>query len=580
MKKNRFTQGALPIAMASGLVVLFAGCQVAPVTNAPQQSESTVGGNKPNTVKPGTTNAQTPTQNQATGTTGTNGTTNTSTTTNPANTSTNPAAPTVAPNAKVTGRVVDANGNPIPGVQVNAVNGFKAVTDANGNYTIDVAGQDNLRLDFSKPGIVTRQSAVSVLANGTATLSPTMKVKSDTTAHINAASGGTVTSADGKAQLIIPPGALKGDADVTSTWLDPMPSDKYPSAYGELPGGMITRTLADGSQAAEDVNMSPLAFAEVAFKGNKLAPGAVATLRMKVNPEALKLAGDSVDFNNPATLQQPCYDFDRTKGMWVNPSTSKLEKDADGTVWFVYTMHGADAPKNLWGILQVVTTGNYVTGQDTIYWTETEEYVVTVGGHTEIRTRTVTRSRQVDLYGKQFAGTVKEASANAALNGQGLANATVRHETDFFGGTSKSTDSAGGFSIPMWHNTSSVSVSGASYFNANSSSGGFNMTINTDSHLNVTLGGAWDAKAGSGEAVTLTYSNDGVSKSDTANFAPTKSYTFGRDTADDMNNWALVKAESENYSWVPTTQQPAISSNLRPGDTKAITIPMTRRAPK
>jgi hypothetical protein len=570
MKKNRFTQQALPIAMAGGLIALFAGCQVAPPANAPQQQESVVGGNKPNTVKPGTTTAQNPTQQQTT-TTVQNPTTTTTTT--------NPAAPTVKPDAKVSGRVLDAKGNPIPGVVINAVNGFKAVTDANGNYTIDVAGQDNLRLDFSKPGVVMRQEFVSVQPNNTATMTTTLKVKADTAQHVIASQGATVTSADGNAQLIIPPSALSGDADITSTWLDPMPSAAFPTAYGELPGGMITHTLPDGTQTAEDINMSPLAFAEVAFAGNKLAPGATATLRMKVNPEALTLAGDSVDFNNPATLQQPCYDYDRVHGLWVNPSTSKLEKDADGTVWFVYTVHGVDAPKNFFGLLQTITTGNYVTGQQTIYWTEEEAYTVRVGGHTVTQYRTVTRSRQVDLYGKVFSGKVNEASANAALNGAPLAGATVRHQLDFFGGTTKITDAGGNFSIPMWDNTNSVTVSGSSYYNANSSGGGFNMTINTDSHLNVTLGGDWDARAYS-EPVTFEWSNDGVSKKETVTFGPTRNYTFGRDTADDMNNWKLVGADSENFRWVPKDANDTISANMRPGDTKSVTIPMSRKAPK
>jgi hypothetical protein len=574
MKKNRFTQQALPIAMASGLVVLFAGCQVAPVANAPQQSESTV--NKP-AIGKNTGTAQTPTQQQATGQTGT--TTGQANPTTGGDTTANPAAPTVKPDAKVTGRVLDAQGNPVAGVAVSAVNGFKAVTDANGNYTIDVAAQDNLRLDFAKPGMVFRQEFVSVQPNATAALSPTVKIKADTPTHVIAANGGTVTSADGNAQLIIPPGALKGDADITSTWLDPMPSDKFPTAYGELPGALITRTLPDGTQSGEDVTMPPIAFAQLDFKGNQLAPGAVATLRMKVNPEALKLSGDVLDFNNPDTLQQPCYDYDRTHGLWVNPSTSKLEKDSDGTVWFVYTVHGVDKPTNLWSLLQTITTGNYVTGQQTIYWQETETYTVTVGGSTVTQTRVVTRSRQVDLYGKQFSGTVKEVSSNSALNNQPLAGATVRHQTDFFGGTTKTTDAAGTFTIPMWHNTNSVSVSGSSYYNANSSTGGFNMTINTDSKLNVTMGGDWDSRAYA-EPVTLIWATDGVQKQETTTFGPTKQYVFGRDTSDDMNNWKLVGADSENFRWIPTNVNDVITSNLRPGDTKSVTIPMSRKAPK
>jgi hypothetical protein len=47
-----------------------------------------------------------------------------------------------------------------------------------------------------------------------------------------------------------------------------------------------------------------------------------------------------------------------------------------------------------------------------------------------------------------------------------------------------------------------------------------------------------------------------------------------------MNNWKLVGADSENFRWIPTNVNDVITSNLRPGDTKSVTIPMSRKAPK
>jgi hypothetical protein len=399
MKKNRFTQFTMPIAMASGLVVLFAGCQVAPpAANAPVQ-EGTVGGNKAaKPVTPGTAN-----NNPTAPVMDPNAANNTPTNADPGNPA-NPAEatvvagkPTMKPDAKITGVVKDINGNPIAGVQVNAYNGFQATTDANGNYTIDVVAQDNLRLDFSKPGVLMRQEHVSVVPGQTGLIDTKLKMLDPAVSHVSAKEGGTVTSSDGSSQLIIPPGALTQDGDVRLTWMDPVPSDNFPMAYGQLPGPLVTRTMPSGATAAEEYNIPPIAFTNVEMTAAKLAPGAQATLRMRVNPEALTALGDSIDFNNPATLQQPCYDYDRGRGLWVNPATSKVEKDENGVAWFVYTLKGVDAPKNFFGLLQTITTGNYVTGQQTIYWTEQVLVPVTVsnpgGGSSTVWVwQTVTRS--------------------------------------------------------------------------------------------------------------------------------------------------------------------------------------------
>lgn len=445
------------IALGSALVLAFAGCQVAPVTKAPLDTDRTIGAGGKNTLKPGDSTA--------------------------------PAQPTAEADAQVTGRVLDLNGNPIAGAVVLAAYGFEATTDADGRYSMKVHAEDELRLDITKDGFLPRQLVAGVAADTDVDMGEARLKALDAKVTKVDAKGATVVSSDGKSILEIPEGALEGEVGVRLTWMDPMPSDAFPYAHGELPGALVTRTRPDGSDEGESLVIPPIAFADVQMEGGQLKPGAQATLRMKVNPAALELAGDNIDFNNPVTLQQPCYDFDRETGLWVNPSTSKLEKDENGDVWFVYTLRASEAPKNYKAL-------SHVSGQQRIYWQERERrtrsyqvWVSRVGGggswvtRTETYYVTVTRSRLENLYGRHFGGTVKEQSSYSGYNGQGISGATVYHSSDFYGRTTKSTGGNGGFDIPMWHNSSGVGVSSSRWRGASSTGGGYNMTIPTDGTL-------------------------------------------------------------------------------------------------
>lgn len=470
------------IALGSGLVMLFAGCQLAAPVKAPVGAEGTVtGAARGTTVKPGQAGAN------GAGAVG-------------AGTGTGAAAAPIVADAKVSGQVLDMAGNGVAGVEVNTYNGFRAVTDAAGKFTIEAVGEEQLRLDFSKDGYLERQIVTGVASGMEATLDVTLKALDSKVTPIDAAKGGIATNSDGTSIIEFPAGALAGNADVRLTWLDPLPSEQFPTSFGQLPGQLVTQTKPDGDKPGESYVLPPIAFTNVQLAGANLAPGAQATLKMKVNPEIIKRAGDTLDFNNPATLQQPCYDYDRATGLWVNPATSKLEKDAQGDVWFVYTLRGADAPAN-YKVLQAVSQGGFVTGQKTIRWTETEKrtgtrsYSVNPGGGWQTVTETYTyyvdveKKRIEDLYGKYLSGKVKEKSSNKALDGKGLNDATVLHNSDWFGRTKKSTDGSGEFSIPVAHNVSGIGVNGATYKGANSSGGGWNMTINTDGQVKANIQG-------------------------------------------------------------------------------------------
>ncbi|MEB3330725.1 MAG: carboxypeptidase-like regulatory domain-containing protein, partial [Candidatus Sericytochromatia bacterium] len=541
--------------------------------------------------------------------------------------STAAGAPTEKPDATVKGRLVDTAGNPVADAEVNAYEGFRTYTGADGRFSIGVLSRNDLRLDFSKPGFLDRQVTVSLQPGDTSELEVTVKPLDAKVTPIVASMGGVAVSSDGRAQLRVPPGALTGDSNVRLTWMDPMPSDAFPFAHGELPGPLLTRATADGEQADEEFTIPPLSFTLVDLETAKIAPGQQLELRMRINPEALKLAGDNIDFGNPATMQQPCYDFDRALGLWVNPATARLERDADGTAWTVYTMHSRGTVPNFFNLLQTVSTGSHVSTTNTVTWQEAVNYQEQVWDRVQVarrvprterqyvtwrervqvrerynpgngwRTRTVTRwetrgewrtrtvwdtvnvwenvarwvnrtrmenrSRTDNVYGLNFSGRVREESANASLNGRPLAGATVRHQQDFFGSTTKTSDGSGTFSIPMWHNSSAPNIGGATFFDASSTSGGWDMAVNTDSRLAVGPAGPDFTQAHYGETFRIDYRIDGVLRSENVTFPGMRFWTFGRDARDNVNNFELVGLSNPTFVYVPEGSLPSVS--LRPG---------------
>jgi hypothetical protein len=632
MRRKSQTHNVIHGALLASMGLAFVGCQSVP--NAPLD-ELSAGGRRGGGLagQPGApvgaAGAGTPEQgaNGATAGTGVAGAAAAGNAAQQAAGGANGAAPAEKPDATVKGRLVDTAGNPVAGAEVNAYEGFRAYTEADGRFTIGVLSRNDLRLDISKPGFLDRQVTVSLQPGDTSEIEVTVKPLDAKVTPIVAAMGGVAVSSDGKAQLRIPAGALTGDSNVRLTWMDPMPSDKFPFAHGELPGPLLTRAKADGGQADEEFTIPPLSFTLVDLETAKIAPGQQLELRMRINPEALKLAGDNIDFGNPATMQQPCYDFDRAIGLWVNPATARLERDADGTAWTVYTMHSRGTVPNFFNLLQTVTTGGHVSGTNTVTWQESvsyqeqqwdriqvtrrvprtvREYVtwtervqvqerfnpgngwqtrtvnrtVTRGAWQERtvwdtvrvwedvsrwvnRTRLENRSRTDNVYGLNFTGRVREESSNPSLNGQALAGATVRHQQDFFGGTTKTTDGGGSFTVPMWHNSGAPTIGGASFFEAEADRGNWDMSVNTDSRLAVGPAGPDFTRAHYGETFRIDYRIDGVLRSENVTFPGMRFWTFGRDARDNTNNFELVGLSNPTFVYVPDGALPSVG--LRPG---------------
>lgn len=252
--------------------------------------------------------------------------------------------------AELRGSVKDLAGKPVPGATVQ-VGGKTATTSADGTYKLEVSAAPLVNVKVAKTGYILRDSSIPVMKDQKLVLDVAL-VKADVKlTRITAANGGVARSTDGTAELIIPAGALKGDADVRVTWLKPIDDVKKPSAF------RLQQTNANGDVSVTELNetelpgpletteyqnrryFSPVSFADVAMT-NGLQPGASAQLRMAVDPQVARdmMSGGDLTEANLGQEIFPCFSWNADTGLWDKPALSKVEKDADGKYWFVYTV--------------------------------------------------------------------------------------------------------------------------------------------------------------------------------------------------------------------------------------------------
>ncbi|HEY9723319.1 MAG TPA: carboxypeptidase-like regulatory domain-containing protein [Oscillatoriaceae cyanobacterium] len=560
MMDRKFQGIARNIALTGGLVLVFAGCQMTAPTTQPQTEHNVTAG------------GQTQVATQA--------------------------------NASVSGLVTDANGKPLAGVEVNTYNGYRTTTDANGKYTIPAVAQSQLRLDFSKDGYLVHQAVTDVTSGQTGNINISLKPEDAKVTHITAAAGGSAVSSDGSSILDIPPGALSKDADVRVTWLDPMPSSNFTSPYGQLPGPLETKTLVDGSDSDQIVPLNPLGFSTVDLSAD-LKPGAEATLKMKVNPAALQAVNGQINFSDPATLQQPCYEFDRATGLWVTPSTSKLEKDADGTVWFVYTLHSAQAaPANYVALSTggssqqlnwsaAATTVNrvvHVGGSTITYYNYSGQVLEGVNGSDNKTgswsdgdiTATGTVQGTLSNNGDPFPGVSITTGFNDYFIPTPAPGSTATQQVGknglFTGATQQAnkitatTNANGNFGFVAAGAAPNVTAEYKNLLIAHGSSAPYHILMNSDCSETLTLKGVFGSDE-VGKTATLQYSIDGANftKSNVAlNSAGTITLTFARNKQHDAVTFKLTSLETpdEIANNVP------LSTSLFPGAQGKATINM------
>lgn len=269
--------------------------------------------------------------------------------------------------ATVRGKVLDKDGNPVAGATVMS-GSSRTVTAADGSYTLTLVAGEAVDIKVVKDGYILRDSALSI-AKGENLAITTALVKADPAiTHISATAGGTAVSADGKSQLIIPAGALKGDADVRVTWLNPVENTQKPAAFKiqaladtGATGGTADDTAAPGdAPTVTSINttdlpgpletkaygdrkfFSPVSFAAITMS-NALKDGESATLRMAISQEVLDDMFRQGDLKDADLGQDifPCFAWSADESTWDKPALSKVVKDEKGKYWFEYTVRAS-----------------------------------------------------------------------------------------------------------------------------------------------------------------------------------------------------------------------------------------------
>jgi hypothetical protein len=247
---------------------------------------------------------------------------------------------TPPPTGTVSGLVLSATtGTGLAGVAVSG-GGQTATTTSTGAYTLSGVGVGSaVVLKFELSGYAPGYRRVSVAANATSATNARLSAVG-ATQTIAAAAGGTVGTASGPAQVVLPAAGLvnkasgaaaTGQVTVAITAIDPSLD------AANMPGDYSARGTDGNAQTIESFGAISVNLSDAAGNRLDLASGQTATVRV---PLATRSTTPS------ATI--PLYYFDETAGVWVQQGSATLGGTApnlyyEGTVSH-FTFWNADRP--------------------------------------------------------------------------------------------------------------------------------------------------------------------------------------------------------------------------------------------
>ncbi len=227
----------------------------------------------------------------------------------------------------ITGKVYDAAGDPLAGVDVTAGD-ISALTGADGAYTLSDVPVGDLLVVATSNGRKTLHRPVALEADETLHLED-MTMPEVETVVIDAVVGGTAATSDGVGSVEFGAGAFvtSGDKDYTgdvTVQLNAfLPTDEI---FPEVFPGAYEGTREDGSSTM----FASYGFVTVNLTGVDkapldLAPGATATLYLDIGEEKVDDA--------PATI--PMWYYDEDEGVWYEDGVSTLQ----GSVYVAEVSH-------------------------------------------------------------------------------------------------------------------------------------------------------------------------------------------------------------------------------------------------
>ncbi len=222
---------------------------------------------------------------------------------------------TASPRGTLAGRVLAAAGAPLQGATV-MVGNTSAVTDAGGNYTMEVPANSRVVAVFSAPDYARTVKPAEVLASATTQLSVQL-LPVGTTQAVDVASGGTVAVPSSTAQVVLPANgiarpdgtAATGSVQVAVTPIAPaVDVNQMPGDYTALVSGAPTPIESFGAMLVDITDAAGVRY--------NLARGATATVRI---PLSTRTPAAAV----PATI--PLFYFDETAARWVQEGSATLQ---------------------------------------------------------------------------------------------------------------------------------------------------------------------------------------------------------------------------------------------------------------
>ncbi|MBY0515328.1 MAG: carboxypeptidase regulatory-like domain-containing protein, partial [Bacteriovoracaceae bacterium] len=132
------------------------------------------------------------------------------------------SAPIVRPN-QLNGVVLDTNKQPVAGVQIISVTGpvaspLSGVTDAQGKYSLPFTVAGDYQLQFLKDGYLSTYKYKTILAGVDDVLPDVFMAVADTkTTLVESSSGGVATNTSGSISLVVPPGSLDMNRELSFT---------------------------------------------------------------------------------------------------------------------------------------------------------------------------------------------------------------------------------------------------------------------------------------------------------------------------------------------------------------------------
>jgi hypothetical protein len=231
----------------------------------------------------------------------------------------------------ISGVVTDSTGAVLTGATVSA-GGATTMTSANGSFSLGVAPQANVVVDFSKAGYLESSKALIATAGSTSHVSAALKAMA-AMMPLDATQGGSVTGAQG-ASLTAGPGVfvdpagnpVTGSVQVSLTPLSP----SVPGDLAAYPGALVGSTTGAGPSLLQTYGVLNVTVMQNG-QDIQVAPGQTVTVTIPVTATGTL----------PPT--QDLWSFNLATGMWDHEGTATLMGAAYTAQLAHFSYHNIDA---------------------------------------------------------------------------------------------------------------------------------------------------------------------------------------------------------------------------------------------